>query len=95
MATGTAEEVEEERRLFYVALTRAKGSLEVCVPLKYYAKKWSPGDRHSIAQLTRFIPEQLTERFERVTLKPDRPVDAPVTPQPSSDVRKKIAAMWA
>ncbi len=97
MATGTAEEVEEERRLFYVALTRAKDFLEVCVPLKYYAKKWSTGDRHSMAQLTRFLPDGVLEHFERVTLKPDPApgVLLPMAATPAAvDIRKKIAAMW-
>jgi DNA helicase-2/ATP-dependent DNA helicase PcrA len=97
MATGTAEEVEEERRLFYVALTRAKDFLEVCVPLKYYAKKWSTGDRHSMAQLTRFLPDGVLEHFERVTLKPD-PASGGLQPAATTaaavDIRKKIAAMW-
>ena len=96
MATGTADEIEEERRLFYVALTRAKDFLEVCFPLKYYAKKWSTGDRHSIAQLTRFLPEQLLPRFERISLEPARVVDAPSgQPPASAEIRRKIAAMWA
>ena len=43
MATGIAEEIEEERRLFYVALTRAKNWLYVCCPLRYYHR--APADR--------------------------------------------------
>jgi DNA helicase-2/ATP-dependent DNA helicase PcrA len=97
MATGTAEEVEEERRLFYVALTRAKDFLEVCVPMKYYAKKWATGDRHSIAQITRFLPESILEHFERITMKPAAASDGlqpgSIT-QVSQDIRKKIASMW-
>jgi DNA helicase-2/ATP-dependent DNA helicase PcrA len=98
MATGSAEEVEEERRLFYVALTRAKDFLEVCVPLKYYAKKWSTGDRHSIAQITRFVPESIVDRFERVTMKPerdDRTLPPAATAAPAGDIRRKIASMWS
>ena len=96
MATGTADEVEEERRLFYVALTRARDFLEVCFPLKYYAKKWSTGDRHSMAQLTRFLPESLMKHFERISLEPMRVVDGPsALPPASAEIRKKIAAMWA
>src|SRR5688500_3381852 len=68
MATGGDDEIEEERRLFYVALTRAKDFLEVCMPLRYYAKKWSTGDRHSYAQLTRFLPDGILDRVERVTV---------------------------
>ena len=96
MATGTADEIEEERRLFYVALTRARDFLDVCFPLKYYAKKWSTGDRHSMAQLTRFLPESLLHHFERISLEPQRVDDAPSSlPPASAEIRKKIAAMWA
>ena len=95
MATGNAEEIEEERRLFYVALTRAKDFLEVCFPLKYYAKKWSTGDRHTFAQLTRFLPDSILDRFERVTL------DAPVSQRrrehdvAAQEIQKRIASMWS
>jgi DNA helicase-2/ATP-dependent DNA helicase PcrA len=93
MSTGDAEQVEEERRLFYVALTRAKDFLEVCFPLRYYQKKWS--DRHSYAQLTRFLPEGILERFERVSLDPKLPKADQAFAGPSVDVRRKVASMWA
>lgn len=93
MATGSEEEIEEERRLFYVALTRAKDFLEVCFPLRYYQKKWS--DRHSYAQLTRFLPQEVVELFEQVSLEPKASDDAPSSKRPADDIRKKIAAMWA
>jgi DNA helicase-2/ATP-dependent DNA helicase PcrA len=96
MATGSADEVEEERRLFYVALTRARDFLEVCFPLRWYAKKWSTGDRHSYAQLTRFLPESILEHFERVTLEPPAiAIGAPSTTPAARDIRAKIAEMWA
>jgi DNA helicase-2/ATP-dependent DNA helicase PcrA len=96
MATGSEEEVEEERRLFYVALTRARDFLEVCFPLRYYHKKWATGDKHSYAQLTRFLPERILHHFERVSLEPPKTVAEPavkiaLTPQ----VQSKIAAMWS
>lgn len=95
MATGSEDEIEEERRLFYVALTRAKDFLEVTVPLKYYAKKWATGDRHSISQITRFLPDDLiTGYFERVNLQP-KP-QAPLSPAAAAgDIKRKVAAMWA
>jgi DNA helicase-2/ATP-dependent DNA helicase PcrA len=95
MATGSDEEIEEERRLFYVAMTRAKDFLEVCVPLRYYHKKHATGDRHTYAQPTRFLPESITHHFERVSLEPKRTLDAPSLQMVATDVRKKIAAMWA
>ena len=66
------------------------------LPLKFYAKKWSTGDRHSIAQLTRFLPEALLEHFERVSLEPTRVAEAAsAVPPASAEIRRKIAAMWA
>ena len=93
MATGDADQVEEERRLFYVALTRAKDFLEVCFPLRYYQKKWS--DRHSYAQLTRFLPDSLLGTFERISLEAKPAADVKGAATPGTDVRRKIAAMWA
>jgi DNA helicase-2/ATP-dependent DNA helicase PcrA len=92
MATGSAEEVEEERRLFYVALTRARDFLEVCFPLRYYQKKRT--DRYSFAQLTRFLPESILDRFERVSLEVHPPNDGTARIAGAADIRKKVAAMW-
>jgi DNA helicase-2/ATP-dependent DNA helicase PcrA len=60
MATGTDEGVDEERRLFYVALTRARSHLHIYAPLRYH--HGDPGgwtDRHSYSQRTRFLPPEL------------------------------------
>jgi DNA helicase-2/ATP-dependent DNA helicase PcrA len=66
MATRNPAEIEEERRLFYVALTRAKNALYVCCPLRYY---YTPapgmGDRHGYAQRTRFLPDSVAAFFDR------------------------------
>jgi DNA helicase-2/ATP-dependent DNA helicase PcrA len=94
MSTGADETIEEERRLFYVALTRARDFLEVTLPLRYYAKKHAMGDRHSYAQLTRFIPDALLEKFERVRLEPTDPIPLPVNNAMQSDIGRKIAGMW-
>ena len=57
MATGSREEIEEERRLFYVALTRAKEHLHVYAPLRYHhGGPFGRRDNHSYAQRTRFLP---------------------------------------
>ncbi|MFH1267701.1 MAG: ATP-dependent helicase [Planctomycetota bacterium] len=65
MATGSPEEIEEERRLFYVALTRAKSGLAVLCPLRYYHYPGNFSDAHGYAQLTRFLPEGVRQYFER------------------------------
>jgi DNA helicase II / ATP-dependent DNA helicase PcrA len=96
MSTGSDEEIEEERRLFYVALTRAKDFLEVTLPLRYYVKGRGLSDRHSYSQITRFIPEPLMHRFERIRLEPQANTDTKPSATVNTDViRKKIAAMWA
>jgi len=65
MSTGKPEEIEEERRLFYVALTRAKDWLYVCYPLRYYAGPRSFSDVHGYAQLTRFASVRTLPLFEQ------------------------------
>ncbi len=65
MSTGTTEEVEEERRLLYVAMTRAKDELRLLVPQRFYVHQQSAtGDRHVYASRSRFIPDALTPLFE-------------------------------
>src|SRR5207249_9828089 len=60
MGTGTSEQLEEERRLLYVAMTRAKEYLHLLVPQRFYVHRQSAyGDRHVYASRTRFIPDEL------------------------------------
>jgi DNA helicase-2/ATP-dependent DNA helicase PcrA len=57
MATGTTEEVEEERRLLYVAMTRARDELSLLIPQRFYVHQQSAyGDRHVYASRTRSFP---------------------------------------
>jgi DNA helicase-2/ATP-dependent DNA helicase PcrA len=68
LATGTTAEIEEERRLLYVAMTRAKDSLHLVVPHRFFTHgQNAQGDRHVYASRTRFIPAALTQHFECVT----------------------------
>jgi DNA helicase-2/ATP-dependent DNA helicase PcrA len=64
MATGDDERIEEERRLFYVALTRARDALHVYFPLRYHRRNRGLEDKHWYAQLTRFLPREVCEHFE-------------------------------
>jgi DNA helicase-2/ATP-dependent DNA helicase PcrA len=65
MATGSLEEIEEERRLLYVAMTRAKEHLHLVVPNKFFIKQQAQmGDRHVYAQRTRFISPAMLKHFE-------------------------------
>jgi DNA helicase-2/ATP-dependent DNA helicase PcrA len=58
--------LEEEHRLLYVAMTRAKDDLHLVVPQRFFTHgQRSRGDRHMYASRTRFIPEKLLGVFER------------------------------
>ena len=63
MATEDEAGIEEERRMFYVAMTRAKDALYVYFPLRYYHTRFRRGDSHSLAQLTRFMTASVRKHF--------------------------------
>jgi DNA helicase-2/ATP-dependent DNA helicase PcrA len=66
LGAGTSAELEEERRLLYVAMTRAKDELHLIVPQRFFTHgQHAQGDRHVYASRTRFIPERLLTLFER------------------------------
>jgi DNA helicase-2/ATP-dependent DNA helicase PcrA len=68
LGAGTSAEIEEERRLLYVAMTRAKDDLHLMVPQRFFTHgQHAQGDRHVYASRTRFIPEALLHLFERTT----------------------------
>jgi DNA helicase-2/ATP-dependent DNA helicase PcrA len=65
MATGSADDIEEERRLLYVAMTRAKEQLHLVLPNRFFIKQQAQmGDRHVYAQRTRFISPAMLKHFE-------------------------------
>ncbi len=67
MATGSAAAVAEERRLLYVAMTRAKQHLQLMVPLRFHVTQQPKhGDRHLYGGLSRFIPPEVAAQFEQV-----------------------------
>ena len=62
MALGDAEGLDEELRLAYVAVTRAKTHLNVLFPMRYHVHRYGNDDRHLYAQLSRFF-EPISDRF--------------------------------
>jgi DNA helicase-2/ATP-dependent DNA helicase PcrA len=66
MATGSEEEIEEELRLTYVAMTRARDFLYVTWPLRYYRKWLKHDDLHAYAQLSRFFTPAVRDCMELV-----------------------------
>jgi DNA helicase-2/ATP-dependent DNA helicase PcrA len=91
-----AHELEEERRLLYVAMTRARDHLHVLVPQRFYVTQQAVrGDRHLYASRTRFITEADAARFERVTWPPPPP-RGPAVPPPAAtiDLLSRMRAAW-
>ncbi|TCU26433.1 Rep family ATP-dependent DNA helicase [Rhizobium azibense] len=65
LGVGTSAEIEEERRLLYVAMTRARDGLDLVVPQRFFTHGQNmQGDRHVYASRTRFIPATLLQFFE-------------------------------
>jgi DNA helicase-2/ATP-dependent DNA helicase PcrA len=65
LSTGSTAQLEEERRLLYVGMTRAKRHLQLLVPQRFYVtQQRQQGDRHLYGGRTRFIPDALLPLFE-------------------------------
>lgn len=95
MATGREEDIEEERRLLYVAMTRAKHHLALITPQRFYVRQQRRGgDSYINATLTRFIPGKVARLFEQVvpvTVRGDARIASDVL---KVDVGAKLRAMW-
>lgn len=78
MSTGTPEGITEERRLFYVALTRARRRLHVYVPERFYYRPTVRDQRHGYGKASRFLTETVQKLFE--------------TPVPESPPRDAVAS---
>ena len=59
MAAGSKETIDEERRLLYVAMTRARRQLHLYVPLRYYHRPHGMDDAHGYGKPSRFLTDQL------------------------------------
>ena len=96
MATATSASIEEERRLLYVAMTRAKDHLTLVVPQRFYVhQQGGGGDRHMYASRTRFLPDSLAPHFDIGAW----PVAAPAVDRipgavASLDLAARMRAMW-
>jgi len=96
LGTGTSADIEEERRLLYVAMTRAKDDLHMVIPHRFFTHNQNPrGDRHVYASRTRFIPKGLLGLFEGATW-PASPGFAATRPSAGIrvDVGARVRGMW-
>jgi DNA helicase-2/ATP-dependent DNA helicase PcrA len=96
LGAGTTAELEEERRLLYVAMTRAKDDLHLMVPQRFFTHgQRAQGDRNVYASRTRFIPASLLALFEPTTwpLAAAGAARAASLPQ-RIDVGARMRGMW-
>ncbi|MES1923818.1 ATP-dependent helicase [Salinisphaera sp. T31B1] len=95
-ATHSAASLDEERRLMYVAMTRARNHLELVSPLRYYVtEQHRHGDRHVYGATSRFLTPAVMQHFETGT---DRPAARAAAEKAIADVRLDLGssalAMW-
>ncbi|WP_307437344.1 ATP-dependent helicase [Labrys monachus] len=97
VAAGSPAELEEERRLLYVAMTRAKDSLHLMMPQRFFTHgQHAQGDRHVYANRTRFIPARILGFFEQ-TMWPMATASAPGPAWRGTaaiDLKDRMRGMW-
>jgi DNA helicase-2/ATP-dependent DNA helicase PcrA len=96
-ATGTSEEIEEERRLLYVAMTRAKDELDLIVPHRFFTHQQAKlGDGHVYASRSRFIPDSILGSFATRNWRDqtDGPIKVAKKAGSSIDVAASLMRMW-
>jgi len=95
ITTGSDKEIEEELRLAYVAMTRARDSLYVLWPQRYYLRPFGFSDRHSYAQCSRFFTDDVLGTMEeRMPGRVDKAEDSIGSPSVRGDIAHQIRYMW-
>jgi DNA helicase-2/ATP-dependent DNA helicase PcrA len=96
-ATAKAELIEEERRLLYVAMTRARNDLLLCVPLKFYVTSQPKSSgAHVYGGRSRFMTDKLMKCFDPVTFQGSSLGSANLAEGETAalDVRTRLKEMW-
>jgi DNA helicase-2/ATP-dependent DNA helicase PcrA len=95
-ATGKPELVEEERRLLYVAMTRARNELHLCAPLKYQVTQQPKnGDAHVYGAKSRFMSDKVMETLEKVSIRSTVGADNLKASETTTvDVVAQLKEMW-
>jgi DNA helicase-2/ATP-dependent DNA helicase PcrA len=97
-STGRPELIEEERRLLYVAMTRAKTDLHLIAPMKYYITQQSrTGDRHVYGAKSRFMTRPVMACLEQVTWpeSAEGVAQDSLSDAPRVDVASRLRGMWS
>jgi DNA helicase-2/ATP-dependent DNA helicase PcrA len=96
-STGRTDLIEEERRVLYVAMTRAKTDLHLMAPLKYYVTQQSRmGDKHVYGAKSRFLTAAVMACMQPVSWSALAPeAHAVIGNAPSVDVGAKLRGLWS
>ncbi len=97
LATATPAQLEEERRLLYVAMTRARHHLALMVPQRFHVTQQRRlGDRHLYAGLSRFIPPEVAACFDSTgPVAPGWAIGPPTPPPgPVLDLARRLRERW-
>jgi DNA helicase-2/ATP-dependent DNA helicase PcrA len=92
MALTSRSGLEEERPLFYVALTRARDELRLYVPLRMPFRRRNKDDRHAFAPLSRFLDDAVMALVDVMEVVPPRPAAVPQA-MPSS-ITVDLDPLW-
>ena len=97
LAIRTPEEIEEERRLLHVSMTRAKDELDLIVPQRFYSHQQARfGDGHVYASISRFIPASIRDLFDCQHWRERIPSQAKTAKKsgPTTGVAASLLRMW-
>ena len=96
MAAGSPDQIEEERRLLYVAMTRARDQLHLIHPQRMYiTQQHRHGDRHVYTPASRFLPQSVRALFAQHSYGHAQNSDMPPSqPQHSIDLSARMRDMW-
>jgi len=96
-ATGKPEMIEEERRLLYVAMTRAKHKLHLITPLRYHVtQQHRNGDKHVYGARSRFITDSLMQTMDAGFHGRNEATSNRLLPRSNKqlDVQSQLRDMW-
>lgn len=94
MSTESEEDIEEELRLTYVAMTRAKDYLYVTWPMRFYSRPQGFSDRHSYSQCCRFFNDKVIQTMEKIVPADVQQAITPDSIELKTNIKDKLKDFW-